>query len=62
MASTPRRGTARGCALLVDNFDTISDLASTRLHQRIDSMANRVRSHATMPEVREFLRNRAALV
>ncbi|WP_327115412.1 helix-turn-helix domain-containing protein [Nocardia sp. NBC_01730] len=53
---------ARGCALLADNFDAISSLASTRLHQRIDCIANRVRIHATVPEVREFLGKRAALV
>ncbi len=53
---------AQACALLTDNFDTISSLASTRLHQRIDSIASLVRTHAAIPEVREFLARRAARV
>ncbi len=53
---------ARACALLADNYDTIAGLASTRLHQRIDSIANMVRTHAAVPEVREFLGRRAAQV
>ncbi|MEU4345167.1 helix-turn-helix transcriptional regulator [Nocardia sp. NPDC023852] len=53
---------ARGCSLLADNFDTMSSLASTRLHQRIDAIANSVRTHAAVPEVREFLGRRAARV
>ncbi|WP_280492717.1 helix-turn-helix domain-containing protein [Nocardia asiatica] len=53
---------ARACSLLTDNYDTIAGLASTRLHQRIDAIANLVRSHAAVPEVREFLGRRAAQV
>ncbi|MEU2125386.1 helix-turn-helix domain-containing protein [Nocardia niwae] len=53
---------ARSCALLADNYETIAGLASTRLHQRIDAIANTVRSHARVPEVREFLARRAAQV
>ncbi|WP_327114385.1 helix-turn-helix domain-containing protein [Nocardia sp. NBC_01730] len=50
---------AQACSLLADNFDTISSLASTRVHQRIDAIANSVRTHAAVPEVREFLGRRA---
>ncbi|MEU2030995.1 helix-turn-helix domain-containing protein [Nocardia amamiensis] len=53
---------ARACALLTDNYDTIAGLASTRLHQRIDAIANSVRTHTGVPEVREFLGKRAARV
>lgn len=53
---------AQACSLLADNFDTISSLASTRLNQRIDAIANAVRTHAAVPEVREFLGRRAARV
>ncbi|MBF6074958.1 helix-turn-helix transcriptional regulator [Nocardia beijingensis] len=53
---------ARACSLLADNYDTIAGLASTRLHQRIDAIANTVRSHARVPEVRDFLARRAAQV
>ncbi|WP_249645122.1 helix-turn-helix domain-containing protein [Nocardia sputi] len=53
---------ARACSLLADNYDTIAGLASTRLHQRIDAIANLVRTHAAVPEVREFLGRRAAQV
>ncbi|MEU2040640.1 helix-turn-helix domain-containing protein [Nocardia niwae] len=53
---------ARACSLLMDDYDTITGLASTRLHQRIDAIANTVRSHARVPEVREFLARRAAQV
>lgn len=53
---------ARACSLLADNYDTIAGLASTRLRQRIDAIANTVRSHAGVPEVREFLARRAAQV
>ncbi|MFE7745175.1 helix-turn-helix domain-containing protein [Nocardia sp. NPDC057455] len=52
----------QACSLLADNMDTISSLASTRLHQRIDAIANLVRTHATVPGVREFLGRRAAQV
>ncbi|MEV6323834.1 helix-turn-helix transcriptional regulator [Nocardia sp. NPDC051787] len=53
---------AQACSVLADNFDTISSLASTRLHQRIDVIVDKVRSHAAVPEVREFLAKRAARV
>ncbi|WP_067470583.1 helix-turn-helix domain-containing protein [Nocardia amamiensis] len=53
---------AQACSVLTDNFDTISSLASTRLRQRIDAIANTVRAHAAIPEVREFLGRRAARV
>jgi hypothetical protein len=53
---------SQACSLLADNFDTISSLASTRVHQRIDAIANLVRTHAAVPEVREFLGRRAAQV
>ncbi|MEU2030971.1 hypothetical protein [Nocardia amamiensis] len=53
---------AQACSVLTDKFDTISSLASTRLRQRIDAIANTVRAHAAIPEVREFLGRRAARV
>ncbi|WP_040865793.1 helix-turn-helix domain-containing protein [Nocardia exalbida] len=53
---------AQACSLLAENYDTIAGLASTRLHQRIDAIANLVRTHAAVPEVREFLGRRAAQV
>ncbi|MBF6219224.1 helix-turn-helix transcriptional regulator [Nocardia abscessus] len=53
---------AQSCALLADNYDTIAGLASTRLHQRIDAIATTVRAHSAVPEVREFLAKRAALI
>ncbi|MFF7943094.1 helix-turn-helix domain-containing protein [Nocardia gamkensis] len=52
----------QACLLLAENFDTIAALASTRLHQRIDCIANEVRSHTGVREVREFLARRAARV
>ncbi|MEU1548800.1 helix-turn-helix transcriptional regulator [Nocardia sp. NPDC005745] len=52
----------QACSLLADNFGTISTVASTRLHQQIDGIANLVRTHAAVPEVREFLGRRAAQV
>ncbi|WP_280351208.1 helix-turn-helix domain-containing protein [Nocardia abscessus] len=53
---------ARACSLLIDNYDTIAGLASTRLHQRIDGIVTTVRAHSAVPEVREFLAKRAALI
>lgn len=53
---------SQACSLLADNLDTISSLASTRVHQRVDAIANLVRTHAAVPEVREFLGRRAAQV
>ncbi|WP_281180063.1 helix-turn-helix domain-containing protein [Nocardia amamiensis] len=53
---------ARACSLLADNYDTITGLASTRLQQRIDAVANSVRTHTGVPEVRKFLARRAARV
>ncbi|WP_280312413.1 helix-turn-helix domain-containing protein [Nocardia abscessus] len=52
----------QACSLLAGNFDTIAGLASTRLHQRIDAIATAVRAHSAVPEVREFLAKRAALI
>ncbi len=46
---------AEGCQVLSDHFDAIQQIASTRVHQKLDAVATAVRPHATVPEVREFL-------
>ncbi|GAA5042032.1 helix-turn-helix domain-containing protein [Nocardia callitridis] len=51
---------ARGCAVLAENFETMRGFTSTRLNHRIDAIAETVRVHAKIPEVRELLGKRAA--
>lgn len=45
----------QACALLTENFEAISDRDSARLQQRLDALADTVRPHAKVPEVRKFL-------
>ncbi|WP_198036938.1 helix-turn-helix domain-containing protein [Nocardia sp. BMG51109] len=45
----------QACALLTENFAAISDRDSARLQQRLGVLADTVRPHARVPEVREFL-------
>ncbi|RDI53327.1 helix-turn-helix domain-containing protein [Nocardia mexicana] len=45
----------QACSLLTENFDAISDRDSARLQQRFDALADLVRPHARVPEVRDFL-------
>ncbi|MFD4404358.1 hypothetical protein ACFWPH_16530 [Nocardia sp. NPDC058499] len=46
---------AEGCQVLTDHYDAISQIGSTRVHQKLDTVAAAVRVHAKVPEVREFL-------
>ncbi|GAB2694199.1 hypothetical protein GCM10027089_14580 [Nocardia thraciensis] len=46
---------ATGCQLLIDHFEQISSMTSTRLQSTIDSIVQDVRPHRAVPEVREFL-------
>ncbi|MGQ4617466.1 helix-turn-helix domain-containing protein [Nocardia sp. R7R-8] len=46
---------AGGCQVLTDHYDAISQIGSTRVHQKLDTVATAVRPHARVPEVREFL-------
>ncbi len=46
---------AEGCHVLTENFGSIRQIASTRVHQKLDTVAVTVRPHAKVPEVREFL-------
>lgn len=46
---------AEGCQVLTNHFDNISRIASTRVRQKLNGIATAVRSHAAVPEVREFL-------
>ncbi|WP_433678354.1 helix-turn-helix domain-containing protein [Nocardia sp. CA-119907] len=46
---------AAGCQILIDHFDQITTMTSTRLRATVDGIAKDVRLHATVPEVREFL-------
>ncbi len=46
---------AKGCHLLTDHFDQINSMTSTRLRATIQSIAQDVRPHRAVPEVREFL-------
>lgn len=46
---------AEGCQVLTDHYDAISQIGSTRVHQKLDTVATAVRPHAKVPEVREFL-------
>ncbi|MFI1918124.1 hypothetical protein [Nocardia sp. NPDC020380] len=40
---------------MTDNFDNISDVASTRLRTAVTELVADFRPHAAVPEVREFL-------
>ncbi|WP_024804517.1 helix-turn-helix domain-containing protein [Nocardia sp. BMG51109] len=51
---------AEGCQVLAENFGSIQQIASTRVHQKLDAVATVVRPHAQVPEVREFLGMMAA--
>ena len=53
---------SEGCQLLIDHFDQIGSVTSTRLRSTLDSISADVRHHAGVPEVREFLGMRAARV
>ncbi|MEV4238947.1 helix-turn-helix transcriptional regulator [Nocardia sp. NPDC049737] len=46
---------ADGCQILIDHFDQINSVASTRLQSTIDSVVQEIHPHATVPEVRELL-------
>ncbi|WP_280315495.1 helix-turn-helix domain-containing protein [Nocardia abscessus] len=46
---------AEGCQVLTDHFDRISQIASTRVHRKLDGIAAAVRPHGRVPEVREFM-------
>ncbi|MGQ4615180.1 hypothetical protein [Nocardia sp. R7R-8] len=46
---------AEGCQRLVDHFEQIGGMSSTRLRSTLNAVAVDVRPHATVPEVREFL-------
>ncbi|WP_433724592.1 helix-turn-helix domain-containing protein [Nocardia sp. CA-129566] len=48
-------GIADGCQILIDHFDQINSVTSTRLQSTIDSVVQDIRPHAAVPEVREFL-------
>ncbi|UGT61440.1 helix-turn-helix domain-containing protein [Nocardia asteroides] len=51
---------AASCALLSADLHTFRGLASTRLDRDIEGIAQAVRPHYTVPEVKEFLELRAA--
>ncbi|WP_174189802.1 hypothetical protein [Nocardia barduliensis] len=40
---------------MTDHFDGISQIASTRVRQKLNGIAAAVLPHAGVPEVREFL-------
>lgn len=40
---------------MIDHFEQISSMTSTRLQSTIDSIVQDVRPHRAVPEVREFL-------
>ncbi|MCX4097906.1 helix-turn-helix transcriptional regulator [Nocardia sp. alder85J] len=46
---------AEGSALLTTHFDTITAIASTRLHTIVTGIAHDIRPHSRIPEVRELL-------
>ncbi len=46
---------AEGCQVLTDNFGGIQQIASTRVHQKLEAVTAIVRPHSRVPEVREFL-------
>ncbi|MGK8508214.1 helix-turn-helix domain-containing protein [Nocardia asiatica] len=46
---------AEGCQVLTDNFGGIQQIASTRVHQKLEAVTSIVRPHSRVPEVREFL-------
>ncbi|WP_169542000.1 helix-turn-helix domain-containing protein [Nocardia jiangxiensis] len=46
---------ADGCQLLIDDFEQISGMTSTRLRATIRSITQEVQPHRAVPEVREFL-------
>ncbi|MGV9925495.1 hypothetical protein [Nocardia rhamnosiphila] len=46
---------AEGCHVLAENFGGIQQIASTRVHRKLEAVAAVVRSHSRVPEVREFL-------
>ncbi len=51
---------AEGCHVLTENFDGIQQIGSTRVHQKLRTVATSVRPHSRVPEVREFLGTLAA--
>ncbi|WP_040796806.1 helix-turn-helix domain-containing protein [Nocardia higoensis] len=53
---------AEGCQLLIDHFDQINSVTSTRLRATLDSISDDIRQHSGVREVREFLGMRAARV
>ncbi|WP_280381678.1 helix-turn-helix domain-containing protein [Nocardia wallacei] len=46
---------AQGCSLLTQNYKAVGDLASARLHRKLDAITTAVRPYAEVPEVKEFL-------
>lgn len=46
---------AEGCHVLAKSFGGIQQIASTRVHQKLEAVATVVRPHSRVPEVREFL-------
>ncbi|WP_280501930.1 hypothetical protein, partial [Nocardia farcinica] len=53
---------AEGCQLLIDHFDQINSVTSTRLRATLDSISDDIRQHSGVREVREYLGMRAARV
>lgn len=53
---------AEGCQMLIDHFDQINSVTSTRLRATLDAISDDLRQHAAVPEAREFLGRRAARV
>jgi hypothetical protein len=51
---------SEGCQLLIDHFDQINSMTSTRLQSTLDGIVGDIRPHATVPQVREFLGMMAA--
>ncbi|MBF6169553.1 helix-turn-helix transcriptional regulator [Streptomyces gardneri] len=50
---------SEGCRVLIDHFDQISNLTSTRLQSTLHGIVEDIRPYAGVPEVREFLGKRA---
>ncbi|MEU6190247.1 hypothetical protein [Nocardia sp. NPDC047038] len=46
---------AEGCSVLTSNFREIDGPTSTRERWKLDTIEQHVRSHATVPEVKEFV-------
>ncbi|MGV9678122.1 helix-turn-helix domain-containing protein [Nocardia sp. NPDC003482] len=46
---------AEGCQILIDHFDQIAGMTSSRLRATLDGITQDVRPHASAPEVREYL-------